>query len=97
MINLPSLESKKELADVAFHLTGFAEAAEEIISQMIILDATIDSDLGRATDAMGALEAEIYTHLAYHVKELRKPFSRLFRALCNEILPGIGFGALRFG
>jgi methionine synthase I (cobalamin-dependent) len=85
MIPLNNLDQKKELDEMVFHLKGVVEAAQEITAQMQLLDATIDDDLDRATDAMGALEAEIYTHLAYHTKELRKPFSRLFRSLCREL------------
>jgi hypothetical protein len=85
MIALSNLEIKKELEEVVFHLKGFAEATQEILAQMQLLDSTIDKDLDRATDAMGALEAEIYTHLAYHMKELRRPFSRLFRELCKKL------------
>lgn len=85
MISLPSLEAKRELEELVYHFKGFVEAAEEISNQMKLLDTTIDDDLDRATDAMGRLEAEIYTHLAYHMKELRKPFKRLFRKLCKEL------------
>jgi hypothetical protein len=85
MISVPNLEARKELDEVLFHLKGLVEAAQEITAQMQLLDATMDTDLDRATDAMGALEAEIYTHLAYHTKELRKPFTRLFRALCRKL------------
>jgi hypothetical protein len=85
MRTLPKMEAKEETKEVAFHLKGLAEAVQEITAQMQLLDAAIDKDLERATDAMGALEAEIYTHLAYHMKELRRPFSRLFRALCREL------------
>lgn len=85
MTALPNLEARKDLEEVVHHLKGLVEATEEISAQMKILDATIGNDLDRATDAMGRLEAEIYTHLAYHVKELRKPFSRLFHALGREL------------
>jgi len=85
MKTLATLEAKEEIEDVVFHLKGLVEATQEIAAQIELLDETIDNDLDRAAGAMGALEAEIYTHLAYHMKELRKPFRRLFRAMCSEL------------
>jgi hypothetical protein len=84
-MTLYNLENKKEFEELVYHLKGLIEAAQEITAQAQVLDSAIDSDLDRATDAMGALEAEIYTHLAYHAKELRKPFLRTFRALCEGL------------
>lgn len=85
MINLPNLTSKSELDELVYHLKGFVEAAEVIRAQIGVLDATIDSNPEAATDAMGRLRAEIYTHLAYHMKEMRRPFLRLFHDLCSDL------------
>ena len=85
MIDLPNLASKSELEELVYHLKGFVEAAEVIRTQIELLDEKIDLDPEEATDAMGRLRAEIYTHLTYHMKEMRRPFLRLFRDLCNGL------------
>jgi hypothetical protein len=85
MTTFKNLETRKEFDEIVYHFNGFIEAAEEISAQMQVLDSTIGCDLERATDAMGRLEAELYTHLSYHMKELRRPLSRRFRALCKEL------------
>lgn len=85
MMRLKHLEARAELGEIVFHLTGLVEAAEAIREQIVKLDRTIERDLDAATDAMGALEAEIYTHLAYHMKELRRPFKSYFRAACGDL------------
>lgn len=79
MITLPSLEAREDLDELVYHFKGLIEAVDEISRQMKLLDSSLDSDPEGAADAMGALEAQIYTHLTYHMKELRKPFVRFFR------------------
>lgn len=85
MLRLDNLDSKKDLEDVLYHFRGLLEAAEEIRSKIQLVDQSIDEDLERATDSMGRLQAEIYTHLAYHMKELRQPFARWFRLSCKVL------------
>lgn len=85
MTNLPNLEAKIELEELVFHLKGILEAAEVVRIQIELLDKSIDNDLERATDVLGRLRAELYTHLPYHLKELRKPFLKLSHSLYGEL------------
>lgn len=85
---VPNLEARKELEEFVYHLKGTIEAAEIIHAQMELLDRSINSDLEAATDVMGRLRAELYTHLTYHLKELKRPFLSLSHSLSQELEKG---------
>lgn len=85
MINLPNLEAKEDHRELAYHLKGIVEASEVIRDQIELLDRTINSELEVAADAMGRLQAELYTHLTYHLKQLRRPFLKLSHSLSKEL------------
>lgn len=85
MTDLPSLEAKEDLEELVFHLKGILDAVEVVRLQIALLDKTIDCDLGQATDALGRLRAELYTHVPYHLKELRRPFLKLSNSLSHEM------------
>jgi len=85
MVKLSNLEARSDIEEMVFHLKGLIEAAEEISTQAKLFDATLESDLEKATDVMGRLEAEIFTHLNFHMKELRGPFRKFFRTSCRQL------------
>jgi hypothetical protein len=87
VIDLPNLESKKDLEELVYHFKGLIEAAEEISSQMRLLDQVVDSDLEAAGKALGSLSVEIYTHLSYHMKELRRPLLRFSHTVYGQLGP----------
>jgi hypothetical protein len=85
MRELPNLVAKKELEEFVFHLNGILELSEVVGAQIEILDESIDTDLEQATDALGRLRAELYTHLPYHLKELRRPFLEIYNRLGQNL------------
>jgi hypothetical protein len=85
IVDLPNLTAKKDLEELVYHFKGIIEAADVIRGQMELLDSAVDSDLERATDALGRLTAELYTHLPYHLKQLRRPFLRFSRSLYKDL------------
>jgi hypothetical protein len=82
---VPNLENRNDIRDFVYHLKGVIEAAEVIHTQMELLDQSINSDLEIATDVMGRLRAELYTHLTYHLKELKRPFLELSHSLSKAL------------
>lgn len=81
---LRNMESREDLEEFVYHLKGLVEASETISLQASALDEALSQDDERAADILGRLRAEIYTHLTYHLKELRRPFLRLEKNLDKE-------------
>jgi hypothetical protein len=75
------IEKVEDLEEFVFHLRGVLEAADVIREQARELDQVFDSDTEVASDVLGRLRAELYFHLPYHMKELRRPFLKLQKRL----------------
>jgi len=70
---------------VDYHLDGLIEAGEAIKNYVESLRSASDHDLNKIADALSELEIEIYFHLRYHMKELRKPFKLLHDAAYRQL------------
>ncbi|HBL29382.1 MAG TPA: hypothetical protein DD490_21325 [Acidobacteria bacterium] len=80
MTFLQQLLEKDSSSPVAFHLSGLLEAGESIRAHLLGLDALAEGDRDQYADKLADLQIELYSHLAYHLKELRNPLKRLVDA-----------------
>lgn len=85
---LNKLREAEPSSATAYHLEGLLESYETIRALLDKLgDATLDAE-GTA-ETLTYLQVEIYAHLAYHLKELRRPLKKLILAAYKH-LPDIG-------
>lgn len=84
---LAKLRQKNPSSAAAYHLEGILEAHDNIRALLTKLDE--DADPESNAEAISYLQVEIYSHLAYHMKELRRPLKRLIDAAYRD-LPDIG-------
>lgn len=69
------LRQEDPTSSVAFHLEGLLEVQERIRLKLENLDPHFgDENFARA---LTELQIEIYSHLAFHLKELRGPFKNI--------------------
>ena len=85
---LKKLREEEPSSVVAYHLEGLLEAHDNVRSLLEKLGAGSASAESWA-ETLAYLQLEIYTHLAYHMKELRRPLKRLVDAAHRE-LPDLG-------
>lgn len=71
------LREKDPSSAVAFHLEGVLDADERIRAHLAKLDQHFRRDPDAAADTLVDLQVELYSHLAHHLKELRKPLEAL--------------------
>ncbi|MFY9824606.1 MAG: hypothetical protein WAM82_24730 [Thermoanaerobaculia bacterium] len=84
---LVELRKKNPSSAVAYHLEGLLESHENIRHLLAKLGESA-SDLESTAETLTHLQVEIYTHLAYHMKELRRPF-KLLLASAYKAIPDI--------
>jgi hypothetical protein len=77
MIRIDKFGLEDEHQDLAYHLNGLIEADGEIKRLARTLNSVCGKNVRKTAEALSLLEFEIYEHLAYHLKGLRKPLSRL--------------------
>jgi hypothetical protein len=74
---LEQLAAAPELKDLVFHLRGLLESQNRISD----LAAKLNLEFGRSEEKFGQtlanLEVEIFFHVKYHIRELRRPFELL--------------------
>jgi hypothetical protein len=90
MSELSRMEKAADLEEFVYHLRGILEAGDVIREQAKALDQAFDIDTETAADILGRLRAELYFHLPYHMKELRKPFLRMRQKLGQKGGPHSG-------
>jgi len=79
--SLPRLEDREELREFLFHLRGLLDAQDRITMLLKKLDEKLLADPDGAAESLSFLEVEVFDHLAYHLKELREPFSKFLASL----------------
>lgn len=87
------LLSKKERREIEYHLKGLAEAGALIERHTRTLKSSLDTDLEQAARSLADLEVQVFFHLDYHQKHLRRPFKRLVKLVYKrldaaELAPG---------
>lgn len=70
---------------VAYHLEGMLEAQESIRAFIVKLSEDSAPDPESTAETLAYLQVEIYDHLVYHMKELRRPFKRLVEAAFKDL------------
>lgn len=85
---LEDLRKKDASSTVAYHLEGLLEAMDSIRRRIAQVDAAVKLDPETLAAKMVELQVEIFDHMGYHMKQLRKPLQRLIDA-SYEDLPGI--------
>jgi hypothetical protein len=81
-LKLGRLEGREELKDVLYHIRGILEVQSTIVELLIGLDECWGRDKEKKGEILGRIEAEVFFHLKYHIRELKRPF---------EILIGPGY------
>ncbi|MFY9824700.1 MAG: hypothetical protein WAM82_25205 [Thermoanaerobaculia bacterium] len=81
---LVKLRKEDPSSAVAYHLEGLLESNENIKSWLIKLGEA-DPDLESTSETLAYLQVEIYTHLTYRMKGLRRPFKRLLASAYKSI------------
>jgi len=81
---LSELRDKNPSSTIAYHLEGLLEAQDNIRSLLERLGAIQALDTESRMKTLTYLQVEIYTHLAYHMKELRRPLKGLIDATYQE-------------
>ncbi len=81
---LEEIRKKDASSAVAFHLEGLLEAAENVRALLAKLDGVPEVDQDSIAETITYLQVEIYSHLAYHMKKLRRPLRRLEKEAYRE-------------
>jgi hypothetical protein len=87
MTFLEDLRKGDPSSPVAFHLEGLLAAQDNIRSLLATLAPVDALDRESTAEALTHLQEEIYQHLAYHVKELRRPLRRLVDKAYKDLSP----------
>ncbi len=82
---LEQLRSRQPGSTVAYHLEGLLDANEKIHSWIVKLGEIPEEDRAVQAETITLLQVEIYSHLAFHLKELRKPLQRLESAIYKQL------------
>lgn len=82
---LKALRREEPGSPVAYHLEGLLEATERIRQDLARLDAAVDLDAEELAGRMVDLQVEIFDHMGYHMKELRRPLSRLISKAYRDL------------
>ena len=82
---LKSLREKDPSGPIAYHLEGLLEAMERTRTQMAQVDEALDLDPEELAGRLVDLQIEIFDHIGYHMKQLRRPFQRLIDAAYKEL------------
>lgn len=82
---LKALRLQDPSSPVAYHLEGLVEAAERIRWHLGYLDAAVGLDPEGLARRMVDLQVEIFDHMGYHMKELRRPFARLISKAFRDL------------
>lgn len=85
---LEKLREREPGSDVAFHLEGLLEASEKVRSLLGDLGEVAEEDREIQARKLTLLQVEIYSHLGYHLKELRRPLRRLESRSYRELEKG---------
>jgi|SRR5690349_19388420 len=86
---LKSLREKDPSSPVAYHLEGLLEAVDRVRTQVDQIEAAVDGNPEELAGRMVSLQTEIFDHMGYHMKQLRRPFQRLIDAAYKNI-PDLG-------
>jgi len=71
-----SLRDDDPSSPVAYHLEGLLEAIDRIRWHMAAIEAAVGLDPEELAGRMVDLQVEIFDHMGYHMKQLRRPFER---------------------
>jgi hypothetical protein len=82
---LSKLREEDPSSAAAYHLEGLLEAQDNIRSLLAKLDKGSALDPEGTAETLTYLQVEIYSHLAYHMKELRRPLKRLIDAAYKDL------------
>lgn len=82
---LEKLREQDASSAVAYHLEGILEAAGNVRNLMDKIGEAWGLDTESAAETITYLQVEIYSHLSYHLKELRRPLRQLEKSVYSEI------------
>jgi hypothetical protein len=83
---LPTIAIEEEAVSVGYHLGdlyGACEGLRELIAQLPDLDASRDRDQIRKQ--LAYIHVELYSHMLYHMEELRGGLDRWMQRLGDEV------------
>jgi len=78
-VDLSKLSVHEELREFLYHVRGLLEAHDKLVPLLNRLNETFDTDVEKAAETLSLLEVEIFDHLGYHRKEIRRPLAALAR------------------
>lgn len=78
------LRAREPGSAVAYHLEEILEIEGKIRAHLQKLDAVFGVDRDSTAETLVYLQVEIYDHLGYHLKELRKPLGRMISGMFSE-------------
>jgi len=84
-MNLKNLAASQKYNEVVFHLEEILGVIEEVQKLALLFDSQLPVDLDSATDTLGDLNAQLFTHLVHHLKSVRRPFMEMFDGLCDQL------------
>lgn len=93
MIPSGKLLSKEARIEILYHLDGLVEAGDLIKKHVRTLKVSLDKDLEKTAQSLTDLEIQVFFHLRYHMKHLRKPFKRLHKLAYDRLLKAERKGA----
>jgi hypothetical protein len=82
---LEKLREKDASSAVAFHLEGLLDAADNVRALLSKLGEVSELNPESLAETISSLEVEVYSHLGYHMKELRYPLQRFRRAIYKKL------------
>lgn len=71
------LISKELRIEIEYHLDGLVEVADAIRIYTQKLKEVFGKDLEQTAYALTELDIELFFHLGFHIKKLRRPFKKL--------------------
>jgi hypothetical protein len=82
---LKALREKDPSSLIAYHLEGLLEAMERARFHMGQVDEAVNLDPEELAGRLIDLQIEIFDHMGYHMKQLRRPLQRLIDAAYKNL------------
>lgn len=73
------LDASDDVRAVKFHVRELVEIGETLRSLLRDLESAAESDPRVAADTFTRLDVEIFDHIGYHLKQVKKPLKKLAR------------------
>lgn len=82
---LKRLREENPSSEIAFHLEGILDAHDKIRAHIEKLGEASQLSDETGAEAITNLQIEIYSHLAYHMKQLHRPLLRLEKKIYKNL------------